>query len=317
MVTILSPILAGPGAPIGAHLRAWRQRRRSQLDLALDAEISQRHLSFVESGRAMPSRDMMLRLAEMLDVPLRERHTLLLAAGFAPFYAKRKLDDPALTAARGVIDTILRAHTPNPALAVDRHWHLVTANPAVAPLLAGVTEPALLRAPVNVLRLSLHPGALALRIANLPEWREHILDRLRRQVRQRRSGAGGPVGRTRRPRRPWIAEEPCNEPAGQRHRRAARTRHGTGPPVADLDHDGIRHADRGGPIGTGDRGILPGRRGHRRTAGQVASGTGQAVGRHGVTNAGASGFSLSREPGLAEHRRSSADMIPVVRVCAS
>ena len=183
MVTILSPILAGPGAPIGAHLRAWRQqRRRSQLDLALDAEISQRHLSFVESGRAMPSRDMVLRLAEMLDVPLRERNTLLLAAGFAPFYAERKLDDPALTAARGVIDTILRAHTPNPALAVDRHWHLVTANPAVAPLLAGVTEPALLRAPVNVLRLSLHPGGLALRIANLPEWREHILDRLRRQV---------------------------------------------------------------------------------------------------------------------------------------
>ena len=183
MATIPTLVLADPGAPVGARLRVWRQRRRrSQLDLAFDAEVSQRHLSFVESGRAMPSRDMVLRLAETLEVPLRERNALLLAAGFAPFYAERRLDDPSLTAARGMVEAILRAHAPNPALAVDRHWHMVTANPAVAPLLAGVTEPALLQPPINVLRLSLHPGGLAPRIANLPEWRAHILDRLRRQA---------------------------------------------------------------------------------------------------------------------------------------
>ena len=174
---------AGPAAPVGALLRAWRQRRRrSQLDLALDAEISQRHLSFVESGRSAPSREMVLRLAEQLDVPLRERNALLLAAGFAPVYTERPLDDPSMRAACGVVETILRAHAPNPALAVDRHWRLLVANVAVAPLLAGVTEPALLRPPVNVLRLSLHPGGLAPRISNLPEWRAHILGRLRRQA---------------------------------------------------------------------------------------------------------------------------------------
>lgn len=183
MAQVLPLLLPPATTPIGARLRAWRQRRRrSQLDLALDAEVSQRHLSFVESGRAMPSRDMVLRLAETLDVPLRERNALLLAAGFAPFYAERKLDDPALAAARGVVEAILRAHAPNPALAVDRHWRLVAANPAVAPLLAGVTDAGLLRPPINVLRLSLHPGGLAPRIANLPEWRAHILDRLRRQT---------------------------------------------------------------------------------------------------------------------------------------
>jgi transcriptional regulator with XRE-family HTH domain len=207
MAQILPLLPAASSRPIGAHLRAWRQRRhRSQLDLALDAEISQRHLSFIESGRAMPSRDMVLRLAETLDVPLRERNTLLLAAGFAPFYAERPLDDPALAAARGVVEAILRAHVPNPALAVDRHWHLVSANDAVAPLLAGVTEPALLQPPVNVLRLSLHPGGLAPRIANLPEWRAHILDRLRRQAEMSADAVlvemardlaalGGPAGR--------------------------------------------------------------------------------------------------------------------------
>jgi transcriptional regulator with XRE-family HTH domain len=183
MAQIVPLVPSASSRPIGAHLRAWRQRRhRSQLDLALDAEISQRHLSFIESGRAMPSRDMVLRLAETLDVPLRERNALLLAAGFAPFYAERPLDDPALTAARSVVEAILRAHVPNPALAVDRHWTLISANEAVAPLMAGVTDPALLQPPVNVLRLGLHPRGLAPRIANLPEWRAHILDRLRRQA---------------------------------------------------------------------------------------------------------------------------------------
>ncbi len=183
MATISTPLLAGSGAPVGALLRAWRQRRRrSQLDLALDAEVSQRHVSFVESGRAAPSREMVLRLAEQLDVPLRERNALLLAAGYAPLYAERPLDDPAMRPVRGAVELILRAHAPHPALAVDRHWRLVSANAAVAPLMAGVADTALLAPPVNVLRLSLHPRGLAPRIANLPEWRAHLLERLRRQV---------------------------------------------------------------------------------------------------------------------------------------
>jgi len=169
--------------PVGDRLRLWRQRRRrSQLDLALDAGISQRHLSYVESGRAAPSRDMVLLLAEQLDVPLRERNALLLAAGYAPCFPERPLADPALSGARGVVETILRAHAPNPALAVDRHWQMLAHNDAVPPLLDGVREAALLRPPVNVLRLSLHPGGLAPRIANLPVWRAHLLDRLRRQA---------------------------------------------------------------------------------------------------------------------------------------
>jgi len=183
MTTTSLQMSARPIVPFGALLRAWRQRRRrSQLDLALDAEVSQRHLSFVESGRAAPSREMILRLAEQLDVPLRERNTLLLAAGYAPLYAERPLDDPAMQAARGMVDQILRAHLPHPALAVDRHWHMVAANAAIAPLMLGVEDAALLAPPVNVLRLSLHPRGLAPRIANLPEWRGHLLERLRRQV---------------------------------------------------------------------------------------------------------------------------------------
>ena len=181
---------APPPDPVGTQLREWRQRRRrSQLDLALDAGISQRHLSFVESGRAAPSRDMVLLLAEELQVPLRERNTLLLAAGFAPRYAAHSLDDPAMAAAQAVVATILRAHAPNPALAVDRHWHMVAANSGVAPLLAGVTDAALLQPPVNVLRLSLHPGGLAPAIANLPVLRAHMLTRLRQQAQ----ASGDPV----------------------------------------------------------------------------------------------------------------------------
>src|SRR5664279_1983265 len=121
---------------IGDHLREWRQRRHlSQLDLAVDAEISARHLSFVETGRASPSRDMVLKLAERLDVPLRERNVLLVAAGFAPAFPQRSLDDPALKSARAAIDLVLKAHEPNPALAYDRHWNLVSANRMVMPLL--------------------------------------------------------------------------------------------------------------------------------------------------------------------------------------
>lgn len=168
--------------PVGALLREWRQRRRlSQLELASEAEISTRHLSFLETGRALPSRDMVLHLAKRLDVPLRERNLLLVSAGYAPVFQERSLDDPELKAARGTMEQVLAAHAPNPAIAIDRHWILVSANRSVAPLLAGVEE-ALLKPPVNVLRLSLHPNGLAPRIVNLAEWRAHLLERLRRQV---------------------------------------------------------------------------------------------------------------------------------------
>src|SRR6201996_9622664 len=138
-----APVRPAPAEPahIGDHLRQWRLRRHlSQLDLAGDAEISTRHLSFVETGRAAPSRDMVLKLAERLNVPLRERNVLLVAAGFAPAFPQRTLDDPALKSARAAIDLMLRAHEPNPALAYDRHWHLVSSNRMMMPLLDGIPE---------------------------------------------------------------------------------------------------------------------------------------------------------------------------------
>ncbi|MBR0684186.1 helix-turn-helix transcriptional regulator [Roseomonas eburnea] len=168
--------------PFGTLLRQWRQRRRlSQLDLALEAEVSQRHLSFVESGRARPSREMVLRLAEHLSVPLRDRNLLLLAAGHAPAYGERALEDAALGPAMEAVWQILAAHEPWPALAADRHWRLVAANSLAMRLMDGVA-PALLAPPVNVLRLSLHPGGLAPRIVNLRAWKTHMLDRLRRDA---------------------------------------------------------------------------------------------------------------------------------------
>jgi transcriptional regulator with XRE-family HTH domain len=168
-------------AHVGDHLREWRQRRHlSQLDLAGDAEISARHSSFVETGRAAPSRDMVLKLAERLEVPLRERNVLLVAAGFAPAFPQRSLDDPALKSARQAIDLVLRAHEPNPALAVDRHWNLVSANRMVTPLLEGIS-PDMLAPPLNVMRLSFHPKGLAPRTVNLAEWCGHLLERLHRQ----------------------------------------------------------------------------------------------------------------------------------------
>lgn len=168
--------------PVGHLLRTWRQRRRmSQLDLASEAEISARHLSFLETGRSLPSRAMLLHLAEQLAVPLRERNLLLTAAGYAPVFPERSLDDPALSAAWRAIKGVLAGHEPYPALAIDRHWTLLAANTAVTPLLAGVTH-ALLEPPMNVLRLSLHPDGLAPRITNLPEWRAHLLARLRHQI---------------------------------------------------------------------------------------------------------------------------------------
>jgi transcriptional regulator with XRE-family HTH domain len=166
---------------IGDHLRSWRQRRRlSQLDLALEAEISQKHLSFVESGRATPSRDMVLRLADQLDVPMRERNTLLVAAGYAPHFAERGLDDAAMAPVREAMQRVLAAHEPAPALAIDRHWNLVAKNRMIDPMLR-YCAPRLLTPPINVLRLSLDPEGMAQRIENLGEWRAHLLHRLRQQ----------------------------------------------------------------------------------------------------------------------------------------
>jgi len=168
--------------PVGDLLREWRQRRRlSQLELSLDAEISTRHLSFLETGRSQPSREMVLRLAERLDVPLRDRNLLLHAAGYASVFPERPLDDPALRIAREAMDQVLAGHEPYPALAVDRHWTLVAANAATGRVI-GEVDPELLKPPVNVLRLALHPAGMAPRTANLGEWRAHLLARLGHQI---------------------------------------------------------------------------------------------------------------------------------------
>jgi transcriptional regulator with XRE-family HTH domain len=168
--------------PVGDHLRQWRQRRRmSQLDLALEAEISARHLSFLETGRSQPSRDMILNLAEQLEIPVRERNVLLVAAGYAPIFPERALDDPEMAAARAAVDQVIEGHRPYPAFAIDRHWNLVASNGALPQMYEGVAAD-LLAAPVNGLRLSLHPQGLAQHIANLDEWRAHLLARLRQQI---------------------------------------------------------------------------------------------------------------------------------------
>jgi transcriptional regulator with XRE-family HTH domain len=169
------------GVHFGSLLREWRTRRRvSQLDLACMGEVSTRHLSFLETGRSQPSREMVLHLAEQLEVPLRDRNTLLTAAGYAPVFRERPLGDPGMRPALRAVEAIIQGHMPYPALAVDRHWTLVAANDAVPRLLTGV-DATLLAPPVNVLRLALHPSGLAPRTINHAEWRTHLLDRLRRQ----------------------------------------------------------------------------------------------------------------------------------------
>jgi transcriptional regulator with XRE-family HTH domain len=167
---------------VGSLLRDWRRRRRlSQLDLALEAGVSARHVSFVETGRSRPSAEMVMLLAEHLDVPLRDRNQLLLAAGYAPIYGQRGLNEPEMGAVRDALDLVLRGHEPYPALVIDRHWGMVAGNGALELLIRGVA-PELLEPPVNVLRLSLHPDGVAPRIINLAEWRAHLLDRLGRQA---------------------------------------------------------------------------------------------------------------------------------------
>src|SRR4051794_20821822 len=167
---------------VGQQLRQWRERRRlSQLELSIQANVSTRHLSFVETGRAKPTSEMILRLTEHLDVPLRERNGLLLAGGFAPEYPSNDLHGPELSAILAAVRQVLHGHEPFPALVVDRTWTLIEANKAVERLTAGAAS-ALLEPPVNVLRLALHPDRMAPRIANLPEWRGQLLSRLHREA---------------------------------------------------------------------------------------------------------------------------------------
>ena len=174
--------VGSPRAPIGELLRAWRRRRSlSQLELALEADVSSRHVSFLETGRARPSREMVLRLAEHLEIPLRERNRLLLAAGYAPLYSERSLEAPEMAPVQQALDRFLRAHEPYPAIVIDRHHNLVSANDALGALLDGVA-PELLEPPANALRVALHPRGMAPRVANLDEWSAHLLHRLRREA---------------------------------------------------------------------------------------------------------------------------------------
>lgn len=176
-------VLASPQSPVGSMLREWRQRRRlSQLELSLRAEISTRHLSFLETGRSVPSRDMVLQLADRLELPLRERNRMLLAAGYAPVYTETPLEAPAMNAVRAAVRQILTGHEPYPAVVVDRYWNIVDLNASLG-ILTDRVSPALLAPPeANVLRASLHPEGLAPHIVNLGEWRSHLLGRLHRQV---------------------------------------------------------------------------------------------------------------------------------------
>jgi transcriptional regulator with XRE-family HTH domain len=178
---------APAGKGVGPLLRAWRERRRvSQLELALRADSSARHISFVETGRSRPSEEMVLRLAEHLDVPVRERNSLLLAAGYAPHYPETPLDDPALGALREGLERLIRGYEPYPALVVDATYTVVAANRGITMLLDGVPE-SLLQPPLNAMRLTLHPEGMAPRIRNLGEWRGHLLAQMERQIALQRS----------------------------------------------------------------------------------------------------------------------------------
>jgi len=169
--------------PFGVLLRRWRERRRlTQADLAFEAQSSTRHLSYLETGRARPSREMVTRLAEYLDVPLRDRNTLLLAAGFAPAFRERSVTE--LDAAKAAIDRVLAAHKPYPAFAVDRHWNVILSNGALPQLYEGCA-PELLAEPINSVRLVLHPEGMGPRIVNYAEWRAHTVSVLRQQIEAR------------------------------------------------------------------------------------------------------------------------------------
>ena len=175
-------VSAQPG--VGQLLRRWRERRRlSQLELALDAGVSARHLSFVETGRSKPGREMLLRVLEQLEIPFREQNRLLLAAGHAPAFPERSLEDPELAPVREALDLILTGHEPYPAIVVDRAWNVVAANSPVFALTEGVeVDAALLEPPVNAVRASLHPRGLAPLIVNVGAWRAYFRERLERQL---------------------------------------------------------------------------------------------------------------------------------------
>jgi transcriptional regulator with XRE-family HTH domain len=173
--------VAVPTPAFGPLMREWRQRRRlSQLDLAIEADVSARHVSFIETGRSTPSRAMVLRLAAVLDVPLREQNRLLMAAGLAPVYGERSLDDPDMAPVREGVERVLNAYNPFPCVVIDRGWQIVAANAGVGVLLEGVA-PRLLEG-ANALRIALHPEGLAPRIRNLALWRHHLIERLRRET---------------------------------------------------------------------------------------------------------------------------------------
>ncbi|MFE7591682.1 helix-turn-helix domain-containing protein [Kitasatospora sp. NPDC057512] len=212
-------IMAGMGSPtgtgVGPLLRGWRVRRQlSQLQLALRADSSARHLSFVENGRSRPSRQLVLRLAEELDVPVRERNALLLAAGYAPHYPETPLDDPSMAALRGGLERLLAAHDPYPAVVVDGSFRVLAANRSLGLLLDGVA-PHLLEPPFNAIRVTLHPDGLAPRIVNLRQWRRHLLERMERQLELVRAE---PLRRLYEEVRgyPEPADDPVDEPADGR-----------------------------------------------------------------------------------------------------
>lgn len=167
---------------VGGLLRKWRNLRQcTQLDLSLDAGVSARHVSFIETGRSRPSAEMVLLLAERLEVPFRERNRMLLAAGYAPAFPELSLDEPPMAPVREALGVILDGHEPNPAVVVDRHWNLVAANSAMAALASGADK-SLLEPPINVMRLGLHPNGLAASIVNLAPVRRYFVGRLERQV---------------------------------------------------------------------------------------------------------------------------------------
>ena len=174
--------MRNPSRSVGVLVREWRRRAQlTQLEFAAEAQISAKHLSFIETGHSQPSREMLLRLSECLQLPLRERNTLLNAGGFAAQFPDRPLNDENLAVVRHAIDVLLQAHEPFPAFAIDRHWTLIASNGGFRPYL-GKVDAKLLRPPINVLRLTLHPDGLGSRVANFQQWRAHVLDNLHRQI---------------------------------------------------------------------------------------------------------------------------------------
>ena len=241
--------------PAGQQLRQWRERRRlSQLQLALEVEMSTRHLSFVETGRAQPSRDMIIRLADYLDIPLRARNHILLAAGLAPEFEETGLSDPEMAEALAVVEHLLKAHEPFPALAVDRHWNMVAANGAMA-LLTEQIAPHLMQPPVNVLRLALHPDGLAPQIVNYEQWRSYILHRLDRDI-ELTADAQLAALRDELAAYPGICQR--QRDAGTRHNcAAAGDRYGGGQAVVHDDGDDLRHPARHYAVRTGAGDVFP------------------------------------------------------------